>query len=110
MFNFRGHNLRKIFGFVPVPEREPRRPEIQTVGASLFRPLKIRIFHEHDTVVMQIDGRELKMEYPYAIAISQQLRMHGKQAKKWAGDVSRHWSTDASLLTDAEENYKRGWR
>ena len=110
MFNFNGHKLRRIFGFVPVAEREPRKPELQTVGASLFRPLKIRIFHERDTVVLEIDRHELKMEYPYAIALSQQLRMHGKQAKKWAGDVSRHWSTDASVLSDAEENDKRGWR
>ncbi len=109
MFKLNGHRMRRIFGFVPVAEHEPRKPEIQTVGTSLFRPLKVRIFHERDTVVLDIDGHELKMEYPYAIAVSQQLRLHGKQAKKWAGDATKHWSTDASILTDAEENYRRGW-
>ena len=92
---------------LPKAEKEPRDAVNQTVGASVFRPLKVRVFHERDTVVLEIDGTKLTMEYPYAIAIAEQLRMHGKQAKKFAGDFSRHWSTEASLLTDAEENYRR---
>lgn len=93
----------------PKSVHEPTKVGLQTVGASLFQQLKVRVFHELDTVVLDINGTELKMEYPYAIAVAEKIKLHGKQAKKWAGDSSKHWSTAASLLTDAEENYKRGW-
>ncbi len=95
---------------LPKTIRAPRDAVNQTVGASIIRPLKVRVFHERDTVVLEIDGTRLAMEYPYAIAIAGQLRMHGKQAKKFAGDFSKHWSTEASVLTDAEENARRGFK
>lgn len=91
----------------PKVVRAPRDVATQTVGASIIQKHHVRIWHELDTVVLEINGTSLKMEYPYAIAISEQMRLHGKQAKKFAGDKSKHWSTEASLLTDAEENYRR---
>lgn len=89
-------------------EREPTG-KLQTVGASVFQPLKLRVFHEGDTVVFEIDGTQLKMDYDSALTVATHLKLHGRQAKKWAGDYRKVWSTEGSLLTDAEENYKRGW-
>ncbi len=67
------------------------------------------VWHEFDCVKLDLGGHTLTMEYPTAIKLSQLLRVHGKQAKKFAGDAGKSWSTEASVLTDAEQNYKRGW-
>ena len=88
---------------------EPKIVGLQTVGPSVIIGMPVRVSHELDTVVLDINGTVLTMEYPYAIAIAEKLRLHGKQAKKWNGDKGKHWSTEGSLLTDAEENYKRGF-
>ena len=61
-----------------------------------------------DAGQIEIGGHKLTMDYPCAIKLSQMLKVHGKQAKKFAGDASKHFMTEA-ILTDAELNYKRGW-
>ena len=66
------------------------------------------IEHEFDHVILTLGGHKLTMDYPTAIKLSQMLRTHGKQAKKFAGDSSKSWLAEA-VLTDAEQNYKRGW-
>ena len=66
------------------------------------------VSHELDTVWFEIGGHRLTMDYPTAIKLSSMLRTHAKQAKKFAGDASKHWTSE-TVLTDAEENYKRGW-
>ena len=68
----------------------------------------MKIWHEFDCVKFDLGGHTLTMDYPTAIKLSQMLRTHGKQAKKFAGDAGKHWHTEA-VLTDGEENYKRGW-
>jgi len=92
-------------------EHEPRNAKIQTVGPSVFKQIPIRILHELDTVVLTIGGADLKMDYMAALEVAEKLRLHAKQAKKFAGHAKlRVVSTGGSLLTDAEENDKRGWR
>ena len=66
------------------------------------------VSHEFDCVKLDLGGHTLTLDYPTAIKLSQMLRTHGKQAKKFAGDISKSWVAEA-VLTDGEENYKRGW-
>ena len=82
----------------------------QVIGPSLvILPTgEMKVAHEMDTVIVEIGGKTLTMDYPTALKLSLMLRQHGKQAKKFAGDASKHWASTA-VLTDAEENYKRGW-
>jgi len=68
---------------------------------SLLQPTQIRVDHEGDLVVVQIGSSTMKLPYEVAIQFSQWLRVHGKAAKRAAGDMSRHWSAIAAL--DARE-------
>ncbi len=86
----------------------PGNKKIQTIGPSLLESQNMLVSHELDTVWVEIGGRRLTMDYPTAIKLSSMLRTHAKQAKKFAGDASKHWTSEA-VLTDAEENYKRNW-
>lgn len=94
---------------IPKSKQMPRNKKIQVIGPTLLESQNMLVFHEMDTVVCDIGGRRLTMDYPTAIKLSQMLRTHGKQAKKFAGDHSKHWATEASVLTDREENYRKGW-
>lgn len=82
--------------------------KLQTIAPSLLESLSMEVGHTGQMVYFQIGNHKLEMDYPSAIKLSQMLRTHGKQAKKFAGDASKTWLTEA-VLTDAEENYKRGW-
>lgn len=68
----------------------------------------MEVGHIGQVVYFQIGNHKLEMDYPSAIKLSSMLRTHGKQAKKFAGDAAKHWTSE-SVLTDAELNYKRGW-
>ncbi len=84
--------------------------KIQVIGPSLLEAANLTVWHEYDCVKVDFGaGHVLTVDYPTAIKLSQLLRVHGKQAKKFAGDQSKGWNTEASILTDAEQNYKRGW-
>lgn len=52
---------------------------------------------EGELVVLQVGNAELKMPYETALQLSQWLRVRGKEAKRLAGDSSRHWSAIAVL-------------
>jgi len=81
---------------------------IQVIGPSLLESQKMKVWHELDCVKVEIGGHVLTMEYPTAVKMSQMIRTHAKQAKKFAGDSSKGLLTEA-VLSDAEENYRRGW-
>ena len=94
---------------IPKHKQDPRvNHKIQTIGPSLLEAQNMVIEHEFDCVKLTLGHHTLTMDYPTAIKLSQMLRTHGKQAKKFAGDAGKHWTTEA-VLTDAEQNYKRGW-
>lgn len=48
-------------------------------------------------VTLSIGNSTIKMPYETAIQLSQWLRVRGKEAKRRAGDMSRHWSAVAVL-------------
>ncbi len=81
---------------------------VQIIGPSMLEALNMVVEHEGDCVRMTVGGSTLTMDYPTAFTLSELLRCHGKQAKKFAGDGSLNLGGSA-VLTDAEENYKRGF-
>jgi hypothetical protein len=64
---------------------------------SLLKPSRVKVEHEGELVVLEINGTRIKMGYENAITLSQWLRVHGKAAKRFAGDGSRHWHAVAVL-------------
>lgn len=78
------------------------------IGPSLVEGMRAEIGHIGTMVYLDVGGKRLELDYPTALKFSSLLRVHAKQAKKFAGDSARHWTSE-SVLTDAELNYKRGW-
>ena len=83
-------------------------PKVQVIAPSLVESLRMEIGHVGTQVYLQIGNHKLDLDYPSAIKVSSLLRVHAKQAKKFAGDGTKHWTSE-SVLTDAELNYKRGF-
>jgi hypothetical protein len=62
-----------------------------------MQQMDVEVRAEGEQVVLRIGSGEIKMHYEAALQISQWLRVRAKQAKRTAGDVSRHWSIVAVL-------------
>ncbi len=91
------------------PVSLPREnPQISICGPTLLRRGNMAVGHEVDMVHLEIGGQRVTMHYTTALQLSGMLRMHGKHAKRLAGDQSTHFSVFATV-TDAEEGYKKGW-
>ena len=60
---------------------------------------------EKNLVVFTFDEATIKVHYSDAYELYGWLRVAAQNAKRWAGDRSRHWTTQAHLA-DAEENDK----
>ena len=65
--------------------------------SPLLQRQRIEVRCEGELVVLQVGNAELKMPYETALQLSQWLRVRGKEAKRIAGDQSRHWSVVAFL-------------
>ena len=63
----------------------------------LLTPQALAVRSEGEIVVITIGNSDLRMHYVDALKISQWIRLRAKEAKRRCGDVSRHWSTLASL-------------
>ena len=50
-----------------------------------------------EMVTITVGNSTLTLHYADALKLSQFVRVRAKQAKKWAGDQSRHWSAVAVL-------------
>lgn len=64
---------------------------------AILKPQKIDVRSEGELVVLKVGGAEMKMHYETAIQLSTWLRVRGKEAKRLAGDVSRHWTVIGKL-------------
>jgi hypothetical protein len=62
------------------------------VGSPLLSRQRIAVSTEGDMVNLTIGNADIKMPYETAIQLSTWLRVRGKEAKRRAGDQSRHWS------------------
>lgn len=76
---------------------------------SLLRRQRIEVSTQGEMVTLTIGNAGVTFDYETALKVSQWLRLRGKEAKRRAGDMSRHWSAVA-YLEDAEEAYRLGLR
>lgn len=65
----------------------------------LLTQQRVSVRAENDLVVLAVGNAEMKMPYEAAFKLSQWLRVRAKEAKKSAGDMSRHWSS-IGVLSD----------
>lgn len=75
--------------------------------SDLLQKQRIEVRTEGQLVVLQIGNTELRMEHETAIQLSTWLRVRGKEAKRTAGDASRHWTVIGNL--EAVEAGERPW-
>lgn len=68
---------------------------------DLLKRQRIAVECEGELVKFHVGNATLTMDYETAIQVSQWLRFRGKEAKRNAGDVSRHWSA-LGILDDVE--------
>jgi len=74
---------------------------------DLLRRQRVEVLTEGPLVVLKVGNAEMRMEYETAIQLSTWLRVRGKEAKRLAGDTSRHWSVIGNLA--AVEQGERPW-
>lgn len=67
------------------------------VNSALLSRQQISVSTEGELVTLTVCNATLKMPYETALQLSQWLRVRGKEAKRQAGDMSRHWSAIAIL-------------
>ena len=60
--------------------------------SPLLSRQRMAVTIEGDLVKLSIGNTDIRMPYETALQLSQWLRVRAKQAKRTAGDVSRHWS------------------
>jgi hypothetical protein len=60
--------------------------------ADLLSLQRIEVATERDRVVLKIANFDATFDYETALKLSQWLRVRAKEAKRNAGDMSRHWS------------------
>jgi hypothetical protein len=70
---------------------------VAIVNRDLLKRQRIAVSSEGDLVVMQLGNVTLKMPYEDALQLSQWIRVRAKEAKRRAGDTSRHWSVIGTL-------------
>lgn len=65
--------------------------------SPLLSRQRIAVEIRGELVRMSIGNADIDMPYETALQLSQWLRVRAKQAKRLAGDQSRHWSAIAIL-------------
>lgn len=70
---------------------------VAIVSKNLLQRQRIAVASEGDLVVMTLGNVEVKLPYETALLLSQWLRVRAKEAKRRAGDNSRHWSAIGTL-------------
>ena len=66
-------------------------------GSDLLHRQRIATRAEGETVVLSVGNADLRLDYPTALVLSQWLRVSAKEAKRTAGDMSRHWSVIGTI-------------
>ena len=64
---------------------------------NLLKQERIAVSSEGDLVHLQLGNVDIALPYETALLLSQWIRIRAKEAKRRAGDVSRHWSAIGSL-------------
>jgi hypothetical protein len=64
---------------------------------NLLKRERIAVSSEGALVVMELGNVTVKFPYETALLLSQWLRVRAKEAKRRAGDDSRHWSVIGTM-------------
>ena len=67
---------------------------------DLLKQERIAVSSEHELVVIELGNVTVKLPYETALLLSQWIRVRAKEAKRRAGDMSRHWSS-IGIIHDA---------
>jgi hypothetical protein len=70
---------------------------VAIISKDILKQERIAVESEGDLVVIHLGNVEVKLPYETALLLSQWVRVRAKEAKRRAGDVSRHWSVIGSL-------------
>jgi len=62
----------------------------------------VSVVAEGPNVVLHFGNTEVILPYETALQVSNWMRIRGKEAKSFAGDESRHWST-IGILSDPNQ-------
>ncbi len=71
------------------------------IRPTLLKREHMAVNSEGELVVITVGNADLKLHYETALLLSQWIRLKAKEAKRRAGDTSRHWSV-IGTLTDAK--------
>jgi hypothetical protein len=63
----------------------------------LLAPEYVEVTADGELVTIRFGNVPVTMHYEAALKIAQFIRVRAKEAKRKAGDVSRHWSAIATL-------------
>ena len=70
---------------------------VSIVRKALLKQERISVDSEGDVVNINLGNVQVALPYETALLLSQWIRIRAKEAKKRAGDVSRHWSVIGTL-------------
>lgn len=70
---------------------------VAVVSQELLKKQSLAVASEGELVVLKLGNIEAKFDYETALLLSQWLRFRAKEAKRRAGDQSRHWSAIGQL-------------
>lgn len=65
--------------------------------ADILKKERIAVESEGDIVHIHLGNVKVSLQYESALLLSQWIRVRAKEAKRRAGDVSRHWSVLGTL-------------
>jgi len=104
---FEGVNPRKWVEEIKVAQQDPLEPLSREYRRSRYRANfeTWKVGFDGSMVVYTFDDTVIKIHYSEAVKFYSMIRLAGKNAKRWAGDRGKQWSTRAHLA-DAEENDK----
>jgi hypothetical protein len=81
---------------------------VAVVNRNLLQRERIAVESENDLVVIHLGNVTAKIPYETAFLLSQWIRMRAKEAKRFAGDTSRHWSAIGTLHDASRGPVTRG--
>jgi len=70
---------------------------VAIVNNNLLKQQRLAVESEYDNVVIRLGNIEVKISYETALLLSQWIRIRAKEAKRFAGDTSHHWSLVGTL-------------
>lgn len=67
------------------------------VKPTLLTQQRVEVAAEGELVAITVGNTTLRLGYEQALLLSQWIRVRAKEAKRNAGDTSRHWSVLGTL-------------